>query len=291
MITNKILNKYVLLILTAVLPATTIFAQAKPEKLVGQVVCSACWFEEADRNKKPYGNAADIKCAVECSEGNIAGQSLAVRSEQGEFVLYEMLKGDFQLKAKDFLEFVPKVVEVEGTVRKTKDKNFIRVNSIRVVDDPTLGGPSEPVEAKLALNDLHGIPQDLKNYRGRMVVVNFWATWCVPCKEEMPDLAAIQNDYAAHGVQVIGAGADEEQEKAKVTDFVREVKVNFPIWLGLKNAEMQGFGIGKALPSTVIVDREGKIVWRRIGKIDARELRRELDKLLAKKTGAAAIKD
>lgn len=282
------MKKYILLTTIFLLSTASIFAQSKAEKLVGQVVCSLCWFEEEDRNKSPYGNSADIDCAIDCSKkGN--GQSIAVKNEKGEFVLYELEKGAFQLKAKDFLEFVPKTVEIEGEVRKSKDKNFIKVNSLKVVKVVEI--PNLPVDAKLALNDLSGVPQDLKTYNGRFTVVNFWATWCVPCKEEMPDLAAIQNDYAALGVQVIGATADTEKDKAKVLKFVREVKVNFPIWLGLTNDQMLSFGVGKALPATAIVNREGKIVWRKIGKIDAKELREELDKLLNEKVAHSKMRD
>lgn len=278
-----------LLLLTVILLSTaSIFAQAKTEKLTGQVVCSLCWFEEEDRNKSPYGNAADIECAVECAEKG-KGQSIAVKNEKGEFVLYELEKGAFAMKAKNFLEFVPKTVEIEGVIRKSKDKNFIKVNTLKVLKASEVN--NEVVDAKLALNDLSGVPQDLKTYNGRFAVVNFWATWCVPCKEEMPDLAAIQNDYAALGVQVIGVTADAEKDKAKVLKFVRDVKVNFPIWLGLTNPQMESFGVGKALPATVIVNREGKIVWRKVGKIDAVELRKELDKLLDAKVAHSTMRD
>jgi len=283
------MTKYIVLTIVLMISNIAVFAQAKTEKLTGQIVCSGCWFEEEDRNKTPYGNAADIKCAKDCSEKNLAGQSIAVKNEKGEFVLYELEKGAFKLNGKDFLEFVPKYAEIEGVVRESKGKKFIKVNSlntIKVVETPTL-----PVDAKLALNDLSGVPQDLKTYSGRFVVVNFWATWCVPCKEEMPDLAAIQNDYAPLGVQVIGAAADPEKDKAKVLKFIREMKVNFPIWMNLTNPQMEDFGVGKVLPATVIVNREGKIVWRKIGKIEAAELRQELDKLLNAKIAHSKMKE
>ena len=266
---------------------TALFAQAKTEKLSGQIVCSSCWFEEEDRNKSPYGNLADIDCATDCSKKGLS-QSIAVKNEKGEFTLYQLEKGSFDLKAKDFLEFVPKYAEIEGVTRESKGKKIIKVNSLNVVKVAETA--SVPVDAKLALNDLSGVPQDLKTYLGRFVVVNFWATWCVPCKEEMPDLSAVQNDYAALGVQVIGATADAEKDKAKVLKFVREVKVNFPVWLNVTNDQMLGFGVGKVLPATVIVNREGKIVWRKVGKIDAVELRKELDKLLDAKVAHSKMK-
>jgi thiol-disulfide isomerase/thioredoxin len=84
------------------------------------------------------------------------------------------------------------------------------------------------------LKDLTGIDQRLSAYRGRIVVLNFWATWCVPCKQEMPDLAAIQNEYAAFGVQVVGASADQLADRAKVLEFIKQTKINFPVWWELR---------------------------------------------------------
>ncbi len=281
------MKKIILLSFVLLIANISLFAQAKTQKLNGQIVCSSCWFEEEDRNKSPYGNTADIECANDCSKKGLS-QSIAVKNEKGEFTLYQLEKGSLDLKAKDFLEFVPKYAEIEGVTRESKGKKFIKVNSLNVVK--VAQTESVQVDAKLALNDLSGVPQDLKTYIGRFVVVNFWATWCVPCKEEMPDLSAIQNDYAALGVQVIGATADAEKDKAKVLKFVREVKVNFPVWLNVTNDQMLGFGVGKVLPATVIVNREGKIVWRKVGKIDAIELRKELDKLLDEKVAHSKMK-
>jgi thiol-disulfide isomerase/thioredoxin len=255
-------------------------------KLKGQVVCSVCWFEAPDRKKTPYGNEADIKCALDCSEEGLP-QALAVEDAKG-FTLYTMEIGTFKPKGKDFLDLVPNVVEVEGELRKEKDKNFIKVNSLRILDEK----PVKPIpvsdDAVLALKDLTGAEQSLASFKGRVVVLNFWATWCEPCKKEMPDLSAIQNDYAALGVQVIGAAGDEAAESAKVLKFTREFKVNFPVWVGATTDDMQRFGVGSVLPATVIVNKEGKIVWREIGIIKPDVLRKELDKLLLPKVNEAA---
>ncbi len=255
-------------------------------RLKGQVVCSVCWSEATDRKKTPYGTAADITCAADCSEKDLP-QALAVEDEKG-FTLYVMEKGAFKTTGKDFLDIVPKMVEVEGDVRIEKDKRFIKVNSLKVLDEK----PVKPVpvsdDAVLALKDLTGAGQSLASLRGRVVVLNFWATWCEPCKKEMPDLSAIQNDYAPLGVQVIGAAGDAGAESAKVLKFIREFKVNFPVWLGATTDDMKRFGVGEVLPATVIIDKNGKIVWREIGIIKPVELRKQLDKILMPNIAAAA---
>ena len=258
-----------------------IFAAAQTPKQVtlrGQVVCSVCWFEATDRKKTPYGNAADIKCALDCSEEGVP-QALAVEDAKG-FTLYTIEPGKFKPTGKDFLDLVPKSVEVEGEVRKDGDKNFIKVNALKVLDAPLPKPTPVSDDASLALKDLTGAQQSLANYKGRVVVLNFWATWCEPCKKEMPDLSAIQNDYAAFGVQVIGAAGDEAADSAKVLKFIREFKINFPVWVGATTDDMQRFGVGTVLPATVIIGRDGKIVRREIGIIKPAELREFLDALV-----------
>ena len=282
-------NRYFLLLVSLMVGfASTLHAQ-EPQtvKLRGQIVCSVCWFEADDRKKTPYGNAADIKCALDCSEMSIP-QALAVEDEKG-FTLYMLEVGTFKPpKGKDYLDLVPKMAEVEGTLRTEKDKRFLKVNALRVLDDTVAKPKPASSDAVLALKDLTGAEQSLAGYKGRVVVLNFWATWCEPCKKEMPDLSAIQNDYAALGVQVIGAAGDAAADSAKVLKFIREFKVNFPVWVGATTDDMERFGVGKVLPATVIVDKDGKIVWREIGIIKPDVLRKELDKLLLPKVTEAA---
>jgi len=254
-------------------------------KLVGQVVCSTCWFEAPDRKTSPYGNAADIQCAVDCSELDIP-QALAVEDAKG-FTLYILEPGRYKPAKKDFLDLVPKTVEVEGEVRVEKDKRIIKVNALRVLETPASKPAPVPELATLSLKDLTGAEQSLAGLRGRIVVLNFWATWCEPCRKEMPDLASIQNDYAPFGVQVIGAAGDPAAQSATVLKFIREVKVNFPVWIGASADDMERFGVGRVLPATVVIDQQGKIVWREISIIKPDALRKELDKLLLPKVSQA----
>ncbi len=276
---------FVFVAVFTVLSLTCLSQSTQSVKLKGQVVCSVCWFEAPDRTKTPYGNAADISCAKDCSEEGLP-QALAVEDAKG-FTLYTIEVGSFKPNGKDFLDIVPKMVEVEGSVRTEKDKKFIKVDSLKVLNE----APVKPVpvsdDAVLSLKDLTGSTQSLEGYRGRVVVLNFWATWCEPCKKEMPDLSAIQNDYAAFGVQVIGAAGDEADDSAKVLKFIREVKINFPVWVGASTEDMKRFGVGEVLPATVIIDKNGKIVWREIGIIKPDVLRKELDKILLPKINEA----
>lgn len=257
-------------------------AQKAVAKLEGQVVCCAeCW-AEADRNKVEYGTAENLLKAKSCVEGGDP-TLLAVR-EGNEFRLYQLALGKFRLPGKNWLDFVGKRIAVEGLVQTKKDVSTIRVDSLQVLA-PSL---AEREAAKLVqqtvdlkLNDLSGVEQNLQGLKGRIVVLNFWATYCIPCRKEMPDLALIQNEFAPLGVQVIGVSTDDLADRNKVLQFVRETKVNFPIWIGGSVEDMMRFGLGAALPGTVIIDREGRIVKIISGVIDQPMLRREIEKLLA----------
>ena len=140
--------------------------------------------------------------------------------------------------------------------------------------------PAQTPEPELELTDLTGTKQKLSSLRGRIVVLNFWATYCLPCREEMPALATIQNRYGPYGVQVIGAAADLVDDKRDVLEFIKKTKVNFPVWLEATNVDLQRFTLGPALPGTAIIDREGKIVWTKKKAVTAAELRAQLDALL-----------
>ena len=248
--------------------------------LEGQLVCSLCWFE-ADRKTTPYGNEADIQCAKECAEKGIPA-ALAVK-DGNDFKLYIVEEGKFKKNNTDWLDYFGKRVEVGGNVRQKADKQYIEIDKLKLL--PTLESEVQSrfvgTEANLALKDLFGVEQKLSGYRGKIVVLNFWATWCVPCRKEMPDLAAIQNEYAALGVQIIGAAADAMSERSEVLQFIKENRINFPVWLGATTEDMKRFGVGPALPATVIIGREGKILSLKHSVITKAALKKELDGLLA----------
>jgi thiol-disulfide isomerase/thioredoxin len=265
-------------------------AQEKSARLEGTVVCCAeCW-AGADRSKVPFGTAEDLLKAKSCVEGGDP-TLLAVREAGDKFTLYQLEPGRFRRPGKNWLEFVGRQVAVTGEVRRKKEASFVRVDALEVL----AASPAEQEAARalggvadLTLKDLFGVEQRLSSYWGRIVVLNFWATYCAPCRTEMPDLAAVQNEYAALGVQVVGASADEAGDRAKVLQFIKETKLNFPVWLGATPADMMRFGLGAALPGTVVVGRDGKIAKVISGVVRPAELRRQLDSMLAADEAAAA---
>jgi thiol-disulfide isomerase/thioredoxin len=268
-------------------------AQKGLVKVEGQVVCCAdCW-AEADRTKIEFGTAEDLLKAQSCV-GNGDPTLLAVR-EGDAFTLYQLEQGKFRLPGKNWLEFIGKRVAVTGEVRKKKDASLIRVDALEVLRASLAEREAQSVigaEVELALRDLYGAEQRLSSMKGRIVVLNFWATYCVPCRKEMPDLAAIQNEYAALGVQVVGASVDAPGDRAKVLEFIKETKLNFPIWTGATAAHMLSFGLGTALPGTIIVGRDGRVAKVISGIVNQAELKKQVDAMLAaaEKTAAAERK-
>jgi thiol-disulfide isomerase/thioredoxin len=149
-------------------------------------------------------------------------------------------------------------------------------------DPPPAQGP-----ATLALRDLEGRPQDLRDLRGSIVVVNFWATWCIPCREEMPIFVKLHERRAGEGVGVIGASADAAGNEHAVEAFVREQQIHFPIWIGATTLDMERLGLGTALPATAIIDRDGTVATRAAGIIDEAGLDRWIGWLLGDRSAPA----
>ena len=119
------------------------------------------------------------------------------------------------------------------------------------------------------VTDTEGKRHRLADYRGKWVVVNFWATWCAPCIKEIPEIAEFRQAYAAKAV-VLGIALDVEGE-AKTIEFAKKVGHAYPLVLGDEGAEKQ-FGKVKGLPTTVVFDPAGKRVYDRLGTVTRKSL-------------------
>lgn len=127
-----------------------------------------------------------------------------------------------------------------------------------------------------ALSDLSGDIHKPSEWRGQIVVMNFWATWCQPCREEIAMLIEAQKALADQGVQIVGLAADRRQA---VEQFAKKFGINYPVLVGMAEVvQLQdALGGGRGLPFTVIVDRKGRIRARVLGQLD----REQLNELLA----------
>jgi len=116
----------------------------------------------------------------------------------------------------------------------------------------------QPSEASaLVLKDLQGRELRLTNYRGKVVLVNFWATWCPPCRTEIPYLIKLQREHVRNGLQVIGI-TFPPQKRRDVRSFVRRLKIDYPIALGTERTKAL-FTTSDVLPLTVVLGRDGRV--------------------------------
>jgi peroxiredoxin len=127
-----------------------------------------------------------------------------------------------------------------------------------------------------SLTDLAGKPLRLSDYRGKVVVLDFWATWCEPCKQEIPHLIDLQSKYAQR-VQVLGISMDDDDKPVRT--FQQQYKMNYPIAVGTSSLADQYGGV-LGLPITFVIDGQGRIAKRYIGAADFSGIEAEVQKLL-----------
>lgn len=142
--------------------------------------------------------------------------------------------------------------------------------------------PLAPTQTFFAASfpDVNGTPQNISQWRGKVIVVNFWASWCPPCREEMPSLDAMQTKYASKGVQFVGISTEDVD---KLQQFSKEEKVGYPLLAGDIDAMSMAQSMGNdksILPYTVVLDKRGNMVKIWFGIVDISELESTLVPLL-----------
>jgi thiol-disulfide isomerase/thioredoxin len=155
------------------------------------------------------------------------------------------------------------------------------IRVILVLTLALLPGPvrQEPSAPTLNLKDLRGRNVRLESFKGKVVLLNFWATWCPPCRAEVPDLVALQREHGAKGLQVVGVTCPP-YTRADVAKFVKREKVTYPILLGTKGLAARLTGT-EVLPTTLVLDRDGRVRATFEGILTPEEVREKILPLLA----------
>lgn len=145
---------------------------------------------------------------------------------------------------------------------------------------PTTAAQALPI-FNIVLADLKGQPQALGQWRGKVLVVNYWATWCPPCLEEMPAFSRLQDKYRDKDVQFVGISIDNA---AKIVEFQKTTPVSYPLLIGdigvMENSAALG-NTRQALPFTAVFDRQGRLSSTKLGRFAEADLERELIELMS----------
>jgi thiol-disulfide isomerase/thioredoxin len=148
------------------------------------------------------------------------------------------------------------------------------VYAFRLLPEPAPGSRDSGPLLAVSLPDVDGHPQSLSQWRGRLLVVNFWATWCAPCKEEMPMFVEAQATHGAKGLQFVGIAVDDA---VKVRQFAKEIGLNYPALIGGYGAMELSKTLGNslmALPFTIVIGPQGNVVLTQLGPVRPAQLER-----------------
>jgi len=136
-------------------------------------------------------------------------------------------------------------------------------NACALKDDP-------PVAPDFTLKDLNGSDVSLSDYEGKVLILNFWATWCPPCRAEIPDFIEVYSDYKSKGLEILGISVDQVSAD-QVRKFVERNEMNYPVAMATSEL-FRDYPAPQAIPTTLVIDRTGKIQYKKVGMMSKREL-------------------
>ncbi|HTD96722.1 MAG TPA: TlpA disulfide reductase family protein [Edaphobacter sp.] len=138
----------------------------------------------------------------------------------------------------------------------------------------------------LELKDLSGNKQKLASLQGSIAVISFWATWCTPCRDELPRLSKLAEAYKPSGVRFLAISIDEPKDRAKVAPYIAQQKLTMDVWVGGDTDMLDRVGLGNIVPGTLIIDQQGEVVGRIMGEAREEDVKSRVDWLLNGRQGA-----
>ena len=133
----------------------------------------------------------------------------------------------------------------------------------------------------MSFTDLSGKSHSLSDYQGKIVVLNFWATWCLPCRDEMPMLCKLSKDFASQDVVFLAVSLDDAKSQSKIPRFLDKKKITLSVFTGATAATLHNFQLGEVVPATIILDRSGSPVFRIMGQASKKDIFSRVDWLLS----------
>jgi len=143
------------------------------------------------------------------------------------------------------------------------------------------GVGAKPANLDLAFKDIQGKSVNLSGYKGKVILLDFWATWCPPCRKEIPGYIELYNTYKSRGLVVIGISMDDAEDTPAVKSFVTQMKITYPILLGFGREDDLKPAFGELpLPTSFVIARDGRIYARHDGLTATEQVEREIAALL-----------
>jgi thiol-disulfide isomerase/thioredoxin len=144
---------------------------------------------------------------------------------------------------------------------------------------PACSASARRANLDFTLPDVAGQAISLRELRGDLVLINFWATWCAPCRVEIPHLVALYQKYRARGLVILGVSVDDPVSRLR--PFVAELRISYPVLVGAAQREfLESFGQLTGFPTSVLISRDGKVCAQYVGLADTEQLERQIQNLL-----------